>query len=151
MKTIFGLLLAISAIVTAGGKPTLSPLSGKTREDIQAGYGNRLHPVLHVERMHTGVDIDVPEGTPVVATAPGRVLTAEKTEGYGLLVVIQHPDGYMTKYAHLSKLDVRKGQNVVSGATVGRSGNTGESTREHLHYEVWKNGKPVDPAAYFPQ
>jgi murein DD-endopeptidase MepM/ murein hydrolase activator NlpD len=97
---------------------------------------------------HRAVDIAVPVGTPVQSTGAGRVVHAGwNTEGYGNLVIVENGP-YRTYYAHLDSIGVAVGQNVAAGEAVGRSGNTGNSTGPHLHYEVRLNGQPIDPTAH---
>ena len=95
---------------------------------------------------HTGVDLAVPEGTPVFATASGRVMEVGKDERLGIYVKIKHAGGYETVYAHLDSATVRVGDSVRTADMVGFAGSTGMTTGPHVHYEVYKNGKPVDPA-----
>lgn len=97
---------------------------------------------------HKGLDLAVPDGTPVAAAKAGRVITAGTQSGYGLVVILDHGGGLVTKYGHLSTLGVRVGQDVAAGATIGLSGHTGDATGPHVHFEVLKNGIAVDPAPY---
>lgn len=99
-------------------------------------------------RAHQGVDIAVPTGTTVRAVGAGRVLTAGWSSGYGLLVTVEHEDGIVTAYAHLSTILVSAGQRVIPGTPVARSGNTGRSTGPHLHFEVRRSGSQVNPIAW---
>ncbi len=94
---------------------------------------------------HTGIDIAVAYGTPVQATADGIVLGSGWQPGYGWCVLLQHENGYNTLYAHLSALEVARGQVVRQGDVVGMSGSSGTSTGPHLHYEVWHDGQLLDP------
>jgi murein DD-endopeptidase MepM/ murein hydrolase activator NlpD len=110
-----------------------------------SGFGMRMHPIKHVETMHAGLDLRAKTGTPVGAAAAGTVVRAEAAGGYGNLVVIRHPDGLETRYAHLSAIEVKKGDEVAVGQQVGQVGSTGQSTGPHLHFEVRKDGKPIDP------
>jgi len=108
-------------------------------------YGMRLHPVLRVNRFHTGIDLAAPTGSPIVAANDGTVLRAEWNGGYGNCVVIDHGGGIATLYAHASRLLVKKGQNVKKGDTIALIGSTGTSTGPHLHFEVLVDGKHVKP------
>ncbi len=126
--------------------PSGRPAAGR----VSSRYGNRLHPVHDELRMHTGMDISVPPGTPVKATADGVVSFAGWTEGSGVVVVVEHGHGFRTAYAHNGKATVRVGQRVVRGERIALSGSTGLSTGPHVHYEVWKNGRHVDPAGFLP-
>lgn len=108
----------------------------------------RMHPILDRPRPHTGVDIVAPRGTPVVASAHGRVASVGYQGEYGLLVDIDHGHGLVTRYAHLSKATVRVGQTVARGEQIGNVGQSGLAVGPHLHYEVLVNGKPANPRRY---
>lgn len=112
---------------------------------LTSGFGMRFHPILGFSRMHQGVDFGAATGTPVLASAAGRIIQAGWGGGYGNVIRIDHGRGLVTRYAHLSRLIAKPGQMVSQGQTVGLVGSTGLSTGAHLHYEVWQNGKPVDP------
>jgi murein DD-endopeptidase MepM/ murein hydrolase activator NlpD len=131
--------------------PELWPASDFQK--ISSPFGMRNHPVLRKRRMHWGVDFPLPEGTHIRATAPGRVKDTAEQEGrssYGLYVVIEHDSIYTTLYAHLSEVFVSPGQQVQIGDTIGLSGNTGLTSGPHLHYEVFENGKRVNPNKFLP-
>jgi len=148
------LLLLLGAAVSlslAQETPAISPLSGKSASDITARFGPRTHPVLGITKAHDGVDFEVPEGTPVRATAGGMVAFAGANGDYGLQVRIRHAGGYRTSYAHLSRLVTRKGARVRQGEVIGYSGRTGLGSSPHLHYEVVRNGIPVDPSRFMGQ
>lgn len=115
---------------------------------IVSPFGKRLHPIYKIEHFHTGIDIANNIGTPVRATADGRVIFAGWQEGYGKVILIEHDFGYTTVYGHLSVFKVKKGQAVKRDEVVGLMGNTGTTTGSHLHYEVWKNGKLQNPIKY---
>jgi murein DD-endopeptidase MepM/ murein hydrolase activator NlpD len=125
------------------------PFESQARPRISSGFGSRYHPVLKRRRMHEGLDIPKPYGTPVYPARSGRVLDAGWNEGYGQLVIIKHNNGETTRYGHLSKIMVKPGDLVQRGKTmIGRVGSTGISTGPHLHFEVRdKNGKPVNPSS----
>lgn len=108
----------------------------------------REHPILHVARAHEGLDVSAPMGTPIEAPARGTVVSAGWEAGYGNTVTIDHGYGIVTKFAHASRLLVRRGQQVDRGERIALVGNTGLSTGPHLHYEVHVNGRPVDPRRY---
>lgn len=127
--------------------PAIRPL--KNMYSITSGFGRRYHPILKRLRVHTGVDITAPKGTPVYATADGTVTSESPGGGYGLVVVINHGYSYKTLYAHLSKKAVKPGQKVKRGQVIGYVGSTGMSTGSHLHYEVIKGGQRVNPVYYF--
>ena len=102
-------------------------------------------------RNHSGIDIGCPEGTPVYAAAGGKVVFVGEKGGYGLLIVISHPDGSFTIYAHNSKNIVKENSNVKQGEKIAEVGNTGNSTGPHLHFEIRLQSKPVDPLLYLPK
>ncbi|MFH1566446.1 MAG: M23 family metallopeptidase [Gemmatimonadota bacterium] len=106
---------------------------------------NRLHPILKRERPHLGTDYAAAQGTEVYATAPGRVVAAGWKGGLGRMVEIDHPNGYRTRYGHLSRTLVRQGQRVAKGEVIGRVGATGLATGPHLHYELLRNGQHLNP------
>jgi murein DD-endopeptidase MepM/ murein hydrolase activator NlpD len=105
----------------------------------------REHPILQTMRAHTGVDYAAPVGTPVISVADGVVAESSFQGGYGNMVVIQHNAHQSTAYAHLSRMNVRKGQTIKQGDIVGAVGSTGLSTGPHLHFEFRMNGRHVDP------
>lgn len=98
---------------------------------------------------HQGIDLAASAGTPVWATADGTVVVAGKDGRYGKTVLIDHGGGFRTRYAHLKKIEVKKGKRVERGDTIGRVGKSGNASGAHLHYEVIKNGAPVNPRGYF--
>ena len=110
-----------------------------------SGFGMRLHPILHTQRAHTGVDYAAPTGTPVMSVADGVVKESSYQGAYGNMVVIQHNASQSTVYAHLSRMNVRKGQTIKQGDNIGAVGSTGMSTGPHLHFEFRINGRHVDP------
>ncbi|MBA1335235.1 MAG: hypothetical protein HPY66_0857 [Firmicutes bacterium] len=116
---------------------------------ITSGYGIRVHPVFNTEKKHEGIDIGAAIGSPVRAALEGTVEEVKKDDYYGNLIVINHGDGIKTVYGHLGEVNVVSGQEVAQGEIIGSVGNTGMSTGSHLHFEVWKNGKAVDPAGEF--
>lgn len=115
---------------------------------VSSVFGDRFHPVDKEMKLHAGIDLAAPAGTPVRATAPGRVTFAGSRGGYGLTVEIRHGSGHLTRYAHLSEIDVAAGAEVARGVAIGKVGATGKVTGAHLHYEIRKDGAPVDPATY---
>lgn len=126
--------------------PSIRPIN----TDLISGFGYRFHPILHVNKLHTGLDFRAPVGTPVYATADGTVQhTGRRGNGYGIFIDINHGYGYGSKYAHLSKSIVSEGQKVHRGDIIGYSGNTGLSKGPHLHYEITKEGKKIDPVDFF--
>lgn len=124
--------------------PVGSPLEGR----INSGFGYRKDPFRSSIGFHSGVDIDAKFGDPVVATADGVVKKTGWQGSYGKTVVLQHEEGFETIYGHLSKISVEEGQKVKVGEVIGKAGNTGRSTGTHLHYEVVKDGKRVNPSNF---
>lgn len=114
---------------------------------LTSGYGWRVHPISGKRKFHKGLDIANSHGSPIRAAADGTVIQASTgwNGGYGTSIKIRHANGYVTHYAHLSSLSVKVGQKVSAGQVIGRMGSTGSSTGSHLHFEVYKNGKTIDP------
>ena len=142
------LLEAIAKVVERGTKvpPTyIKPISGGS---VSSGFGRRSSPGGIGSRNHQGVDFAIPSGSTVVASSGGTVSAAGWSGGYGYMVLITHPDGSQTRYAHLSKVLVSAGQSVSQGQKIALSGNTGISTGPHLHFEIILNGTPVNPLNY---
>ena len=130
--------------------PAIQPVSNKELKRLASGFGYRMHPIYKVRKMHWGTDFSIKTGTPVYATGDGVVRFVKSSfGGYGKQIEINHGFGYRTKYAHLSEFLVRKGQKVKRGELIAYSGNTGGSTAPHLHYEVIKDGKKVNPVNFF--
>ncbi|MDR0976612.1 MAG: M23 family metallopeptidase [Prevotellaceae bacterium] len=129
--------------------PAIQPVSNKDLKRTASGFGTRIDPIYGVRRYHEGMDFAAPVGTEVYATGDGVVTTSGWETGYGNSVTIDHGFGYETRYAHLSKSLVRRGQKVVRGEVIGEVGSTGKSTGPHLHYEVHVKGKPVNPVNYY--
>ena len=127
--------------------PAIRPI--KNMYNVTSGFGMRIHPILKTYRKHTGVDITAPRGTPIYATADGVVSRQQLPHGYGTAILIDHGYSYQTLYGHLSKKVVKNGQKVKRGELIGYVGSTGQSLGPHLHYEVWKNGIPVNPVQFF--
>ncbi|MEM7370391.1 MAG: M23 family metallopeptidase [Bacteroidota bacterium] len=132
--------------------PSLRPVADRYK--ISSPFGVRLHPVVKRYRMHRGVDFPSPTGTPVRAAASGTVQDMVVKKGqstYGKYVMLCHDDAYSSLYAHLSKVLVKAGQEVVRGDTIGLSGNTGLSKGPHLHFEVFHYDKRIDPMRIWEQ
>ena len=130
--------------------PAIQPVTNRNLRSMASGFGYRLHPIYKTYKMHTGIDFTAPTGTPIYATGNGRVVPApDGASGYGNHVVIDHGFGYKTLYAHMFKSKVRLGQRVKRGQLIGYVGNTGLSSGPHLHYEVMKNGRKINPINYF--
>ncbi|RDJ21338.1 M23 family peptidase [Bosea caraganae] len=140
----------ISSVVRLRGLieqlPLRKPMQGEV--DMTSNYGYRVDPFTRSPAMHTGIDFRAETGSPVRATAPGKVVTAEYTGGYGNMVEIEHAGGVSTRYAHMSAILVSPGQAVSTGTVVGKVGTTGRSTGPHLHYETRINEEPLDPTRF---
>ncbi len=115
---------------------------------IGSTFGNRVDPFKCRVRFHSGIDFVANKGTPILATASGRVSFAGKKHGYGNLVEIDHGNGLVTRYGHASRLFVRQGDRVSPRQHIADVGSTGRSTGSHLHFELLETGEPVDPAAF---
>ncbi len=130
--------------------PAVMPISNKDLKRTASGYGWRIHPIYKIKKFHEGMDFTAPRGTEVYATGDGVVVEVRtRLRGYGKRVVIDHGFGYRTRYAHLNNFNVRKGQKVKRGDVIGYVGSTGLSVAPHLHYEVEKDGKKVNPVHYY--
>jgi hypothetical protein len=118
---------------------------------LESGYGERLHPVMKVMRLHTGIDLVAKEGITVVAAEEGVVVKAQMADSWGNIIVVQHDGIYSTSYSHLKSMDVKAGDKVKKGQVIGLVGHTGLSTKDHLHFELLKNGETIDPINYLPE
>jgi murein DD-endopeptidase MepM/ murein hydrolase activator NlpD len=142
--------LALSKEKMLAAIPSIQPVSNKDLKRTASGWGFRIHPIYKIRKFHYGMDFTSPIGTDVYATGDGiiREVTTEHS-GYGKMISIDHGFGYLTIYGHLSNFKVKPGQNVKRGEIIGNVGNTGTSTAPHLHYEVHKNGEPVNPQYFY--
>ncbi len=131
---------------TLGSVPLRKPVVGEL--DMSSGFGVRLDPFVRAAAMHTGIDFRGETGEPVRVTANGTVTAAGWSGGYGRMVEVDHGNGFVTRYGHLSAIDVTVGQALKIGQTVGRLGSTGRSTGPHLHYETRVDGEAVDPQKF---
>ena len=130
--------------------PAIQPVSNKNLKRMASGYGYRIHPIYKTRKMHWGMDFSAPKNTPVYATGNGTISKAKRSKrGYGNQVRIDHGYGYETFYAHLNKFTVKLNQKVFRGDLIGYIGNSGTSTAPHLHYEVIKNNRRVNPVNYY--
>ncbi len=130
--------------------PAIQPIRNADLRRVASPFGMRIHPFYKVLKMHTGMDFTAPTGTDVFATGDGVVVRVEQSQrGYGNVVQIDHGFGFKTLYAHLSSFSVKMGQHVKRGDVVGKVGNSGMSMAPHLHYEVWKNGAPINPINFY--
>lgn len=130
--------------------PAIQPVSNKNLNRLASGFGYRIDPVYKTVKFHAGLDFAAPLGTPIYATADGVVKVAGNLgNGYGNHVIVNHGYGYETLYGHMYRLAVRNGGRVKRGEVIGYVGSTGKSTGPHCHYEVHKNGRPLDPVYFF--
>jgi hypothetical protein len=130
--------------------PAIQPIANKQLIALASGFGMRVHPIYKVKKMHSGIDFAAPIGTPIYATADGKIVEVNvRFSGYGKMVVIDHGFGFKTRYAHMHDFAVRQGQNIKRGELIGYVGDTGLSTAPHLHYEVLMNGVLINPVHYF--
>ncbi len=139
-----GLSLGIRNIVEA--LPTTRPTVPNIR--YSSGFGYRTHPILGYKKLHAGLDMAAPIGTPIFAAGSGVVLSASWGGGYGNLIQVDHGNGIVTRYAHLSQMNVTTGQPIAKGSLIGLMGTTGASTGSHLHFETRIYGSPVNPACF---
>lgn len=130
--------------------PAIQPVRDKDIRRISSYYGYRTDPFYKVRKFHDGVDFSAPLGKEVIATADGTVSEVKRSRrGYGNTIIIDHGFSYKTVYAHLNSFKVREGQKVTRGQVIGTIGNTGKSTAPHLHYEVRKNNRAINPIHFF--
>lgn len=136
--------------IQLASKPAIQPIRNKELTRLASGFGWRIHPILGVKKFHYGIDFTAKRGTPIFATGDG-VVSRVRTSlgGYGKEVEINHGFGFVTKYAHLQKFNVKLKDKVKRGDIIGEVGSTGSSTAPHLHYEIIKNGEKVNPVYYF--
>jgi len=130
--------------------PAIQPVANKDLKRMASGYGYRIHPIYKTRKMHYGMDFSAKIGTEIYATGDGVISKVKRSKrGYGNYVKINHGFGYETLYAHMSKYIVKKGQKVKRGEVIGYVGNTGISTAPHLHYEVRKDNKKINPVNFY--
>lgn len=130
--------------------PAIMPVSNKDLKRTASGWGFRIDPVYKIRRFHYGMDFTAPIGTEVYSTGDGVVRDVQTSNGgYGRWVIVDHGFGYQTLYGHLNQFNVKVGDPIKRGSVIGFVGNAGKSTGPHLHYEVHKNGKPVNPQFYY--
>ncbi|MCF6169855.1 MAG: M23 family metallopeptidase [Bacteroidales bacterium] len=130
--------------------PAIQPVSNVDLKRFSSSYGYRPDPIYKVKKFHAGVDFSAPQGTPIYSTGTGVVIKTRRSKrGYGNTIEIDHGYGYQTFYAHVKEFKVKKGEKVKRGQIIATVGNTGKSTAPHLHYEVRKNKRTVNPIYYF--
>ena len=131
--------------------PSIKPIRGdqfNRKMENLSGFGYRIHPILGVKKMHNGIDFNCRKGTEIQASGKGIVEFAGRSSTFGNVVVINHGYGFKSRYAHMSAIKVKKGQQVGRGHLIGLVGSTGRSTGDHLHYEIEKDGVKVDPIQF---
>ena len=130
--------------------PSIQPIKNNDLTRMASGYGFRTDPFNKSRRMHWGMDFTAPRNTPIYAASDGKVIRADsRSSGYGKHIRIDHGFGYLTLYAHLNKYNVKRGQKVKKGDIIGYVGGTGRSQAPHLHYEVQKDKKRVNPINFY--
>ena len=130
--------------------PAIQPIANKDLGRVASGYGYRIHPIYKTRKLHTGMDFTAPQGTPIYSTGDGKIEKVRRSrKGYGNHVIIDHGYGYQTLYAHMKKYIVYRGQKVKRGEIIGYVGSTGTSVAPHLHYEVMKNKRKINPVNYY--
>ena len=145
----------LNAALSSGGKTKSNYSGGKfcwpsaVSKRVTSSYGYRIHPISGAKKLHRGIDIGAGMGTDVLAAEAGTVVTAGWNNSYGYYITINHGNGYVTLYAHNSKLLVSKGETVSRGQVIAKCGSTGNSTGPHIHFEVSLNGNLQNPMNYF--
>lgn len=130
-------------------RPAIQPINNKELTRLYTTFGKRFHPILNKWKPHNGLDFTAPIGTPVYATGDGLVTASYRSSSYGNVLFVNHGYGYQTRYAHLTKYIVNRGDVVKRGQVIGYVGNTGRSQGPHLHYEVLYNYKAINPINFF--
>ena len=142
--------LASNKVDLLAAIPSIQPIRNKDLKRVASGYGYRKDPFTKKPRMHWGMDFTAPTGTPIYATGDGIVKRADnRAAGFGKHIRIDHGFGYVSLYAHMSKYKVKRGQKVKRGEIIGYVGNTGRSAGPHLHYEIFKDGKKINPLNFY--
>ena len=142
--------MALDKEVLLSAIPSIQPINNEDLRRMASGYGWRTDPFTKTRRKHKGMDFSAPTGTPIYSTSDGKVIRVDgRAPGYGNHIRIDHGFGYVTLYAHLSKYNVQRGQEVKRGDVIGFVGNTGRSVAPHLHYEIRKDGVAVNPINFY--
>ena len=129
--------------------PAILPVKIEDLTRMASGYKWRMHPILKIRKFHKGMDFTAPTGTPIYASGNGTVIRSQRSATFGNVVYIDHGYGYKTIYAHMSKIIGKRGQKVKRGDLIGYVGNTGRSVSSHLHYEVHKNDRALNPINFY--
>ena len=131
---------------------TAYPLEFETAVPVEgvrtSAFGERTHPITGQSKFHYGLDIGAAEGTPIHAFAAGTVRETGQSDSYGNYIILDHTAGFSSLYAHCSRVDAQKGESVTAGQTIAAVGHTGAATGDHLHFELWRDNKALDPAQY---
>jgi murein DD-endopeptidase MepM/ murein hydrolase activator NlpD len=135
--------LVLDAVNAAESLPDIYPVSSEAR--LTSGYGNRIDPFTGKRAFHEGIDLAVPENTEVVSCGTGRIEKAGYNRTNGNYIIIDHDNKYKSYYGHLSRVNVKKGDEVEKGQVIGLSGNTGMSTGPHIHFQISFGGKTINP------
>jgi murein DD-endopeptidase MepM/ murein hydrolase activator NlpD len=138
-------------ILLLNAVPSLPPVKGIKSSNLASGFGDRINPFHKGTYHHSGIDVTFPRGTEVVATADGTVVLVKHSDlqaGYGNFIEIDHGFGFISRYAHLESIQVKNGQKISKGATIGLLGSSGGSIAPHLHYEIIRDGEQVNPLLY---
>ncbi|MEQ8553283.1 MAG: M23/M56 family metallopeptidase [Cyclobacteriaceae bacterium] len=143
-------LMKLEVLEGENSIPLISPIERSAIHRVTSGFGQRMNPSTNKMQPHLGIDLSADTGDDVMVTADGKVTAADYESDYGNHIKVDHGNGYETLYAHLHELKVSAGESVKMGDVIGSVGNTGKSTRPHLHYEVIKDGKHVDPKTFIP-
>ncbi len=142
--------MALNKEKLVSSMPAIMPISNKSLKSTASGWGYRIHPIYKIKQFHYGMDFTASIGTKVYATGDGVIKDVQSIGGgYGKWIMIDHGFDYQTLYAHLSGFNVKVGDQVKRGQVIGYIGNSGTSTGPHVHYEVHKNGEPVNPQYYY--
>jgi murein DD-endopeptidase MepM/ murein hydrolase activator NlpD len=142
--------MALDKEVLLSAIPSIQPINNDNLRSMASGYGWRTDPFTKSRRMHKGMDFSAPTGTPIYAPSDGKVIRVDsRSAGYGKHIRIDHGFGYVTLYGHLNEYNVRRGQRVKRGDVIGFVGNTGRSVAPHLHYEIRKDGKHLNPINFY--
>ena len=142
--------MALSKEKLISSMPAIMPISNKSLKSTASGWGYRFHPIYKINQFHYGMDFTAKIGTKIYATGDGVIKNIQSIGGgFGKFIVIDHGFGYETLYGHMSGFNVKAGDHVKRGSVIGFVGSTGTSTGPHVHYEVHKNGTPVNPQYYY--
>ena len=134
----------LESLILSNQKAFASPLKDKDFR-ISSKFGYRIHPVYKTKKFHGGIDLAAPKNTPVYSVKAGIVIHSGFVRGYGNYIIVKHDDGYKSAYAHLNTIKVKKGNQVNKGVVIGSVGKTGTATGYHLHFELIKSNKKIDP------